>query len=163
LFVPIYHRLRLTSAYEYLELRFDRRLRRAGSLLFGLYTVAWLGSMLYATGLIVQAALGLSEWQAVAAMGVLGAVTAGDTAAGGVDERAQVGGAGRRRPRRAAAGRRPRRGRLAKCLAPGAGARQVRPVRHALRPHQPGHVLLGVRLRDVRLPVGRRHGAGGGA
>src|SRR5690348_13015047 len=32
LFVPLYHRLRLTSAYEYLELRFDRRLRRAGSL-----------------------------------------------------------------------------------------------------------------------------------
>src|SRR6516165_5129037 len=34
LFVPIYHRLHLTSAYEYLELRFDRRLRLAGSLLF---------------------------------------------------------------------------------------------------------------------------------
>src|SRR5262249_54326759 len=83
LFVPIYHRLRLTSAYEYLELRFDRRLRRAGSLLFGLYTVAWLGSMLYATGLIVQAALGLSEWQRVAAMVVLGAVTAAYTTAGG--------------------------------------------------------------------------------
>src|SRR3954462_8245439 len=45
LFVPIYHRLRLTSAYEYLELRFDRRIRRCGSLLYGLYTLAWMGCM----------------------------------------------------------------------------------------------------------------------
>jgi SSS family solute:Na+ symporter len=36
LFVPLYHRLHLTSAYEYLELRFDRRLRRSGSFLMGL-------------------------------------------------------------------------------------------------------------------------------
>jgi len=40
LFVPIYHRLRLTSAYEYLEQRFDPRLRRAGSLLYGLYVLS---------------------------------------------------------------------------------------------------------------------------
>src|SRR5262245_33856136 len=31
LFVPLYHRLQLTSAYEYLELRFDRRMRHCGS------------------------------------------------------------------------------------------------------------------------------------
>src|SRR5262245_26049009 len=33
LFVPLYQRLHLTSAYEYLELRFDRRVRRCGSVL----------------------------------------------------------------------------------------------------------------------------------
>src|SRR5262249_38930405 len=71
LVVPIYHRLRLTSAYEYLELRFDPLMRKAGSLLFGLYTLFWMGSMLHAVGVVVQAALGLSEWQRVATMVVL--------------------------------------------------------------------------------------------
>lgn len=83
LFVPLYHRLRLTSAYEYLELRFDRHIRRSGSLLFGLYTLFWMGSMLYATGLIVQAACGLSEAQRLVAMIALGAVTAAYTTMGG--------------------------------------------------------------------------------
>src|SRR4051794_1399497 len=83
LFVPVYHRLRLTSAYEYLELRFDRNVRRGGSLLFGLYTLFWMGSMLYATGLIVQAALGLTELERVGTMAALGALTATYTAVGG--------------------------------------------------------------------------------
>lgn len=83
LFVPLYHRLKLTSAYEYLELRFDRRLRRCGSLLMGLYTLSWMGSMLYATGLIVQAALRLDDGQRLVTMILLGAVTAIYTTVGG--------------------------------------------------------------------------------
>jgi SSS family transporter len=83
LFVPIYHRLRLTSAYEYLEQRFDRRLRRAGSLLYGLYVLSWMGTMLYATSLIVQAALGLDEGPRVLTMVILGAVTVTYTTVGG--------------------------------------------------------------------------------
>src|SRR5437588_5295939 len=83
LFVPLYHNLRLTSAYEYLERRFDRRLRRCGSLLYGLYTLGWMGCMLYATSLIVQVALGLGEAERVLTMLVLGAVTAAYTTVGG--------------------------------------------------------------------------------
>jgi SSS family solute:Na+ symporter len=83
LFVPIYHRLRLTSVYEYLEKRFDRRLRRAGSLLYGLYVLSWMGTMLYATSLIVQAALGLSVGQRILTMMLLGAVTVTYTTVGG--------------------------------------------------------------------------------
>jgi SSS family transporter len=83
LFVPLYHRLRLTSAYEYLERRFDRRVRRGGSLLFGLYTLGWMGSMLYATGLIVQAAVDCGEAARIFTMIVLGTVTAAYTTMGG--------------------------------------------------------------------------------
>jgi SSS family solute:Na+ symporter len=83
LFVPLYHRLRLTSAYEYLELRFDRRLRRCGSLLMGLYTLSWMGTMLYAVGLVAQAAFQLGEAERVVTMIVLGGATTAYTALGG--------------------------------------------------------------------------------
>src|SRR5262245_34748060 len=83
LFVPLYHRLQVTSAYEYLERRFDWRLRRAGSFLMGLYLLAWLGSMLYAVGLIVQIALGLDETARIMTMIILGAGTTAYTTLGG--------------------------------------------------------------------------------
>src|SRR5262249_11565888 len=83
LFVPLYHRLRLTSAYEYLELRFDRRLRLCGSLLMGLYVLAWMGTMLYAVGLIVQAAFQLGEAERIVTMIVLGGSTTAYTTLGG--------------------------------------------------------------------------------
>jgi SSS family transporter len=83
LFVPLYHRLRLTSAYEYLEMRFNRRLRRCGSLLMALYLLAWMGSMLYAVGLIVQVALGLDEAARVVTMVILGGGTTAYTTLGG--------------------------------------------------------------------------------
>jgi SSS family transporter len=83
LFVPLYHRLRLTSAYEYLELRFDRRLRRCGSSLMALYLLAWMGSMLYAVGLIVQVALGLDDTGRIVTMIVLGGGTTAYTTLGG--------------------------------------------------------------------------------
>jgi SSS family solute:Na+ symporter len=63
IFVPLYTRLGLSSVYEYLEIRFTPRLRRLGALLFLGYAFGWLGSMLYAMGLIVDAVLGLSELQ----------------------------------------------------------------------------------------------------
>ncbi|MEQ8788777.1 MAG: sodium/solute symporter [Pirellulaceae bacterium] len=61
LFVPLYHNLQLISAYEYLERRFNRRLRLIGSALACLYMLAWMGNMLYATGLILLVVLGLSD------------------------------------------------------------------------------------------------------
>jgi SSS family transporter len=63
LFVPMYVRLGVTSVYEYLELRFNRPIRRLGTVLFAGYAIGWMGSMLYAVGLIVQAVLGLTEAQ----------------------------------------------------------------------------------------------------
>ena len=63
LFVPLYHRLQVTSVYEYLEVRFNRPMRRLGTLLFALYAIGWMGSMVYATGLILKAVLHLDQSQ----------------------------------------------------------------------------------------------------
>ena len=41
-FVPLFIRLGLTSVYEYLEIRFNRSLRRVGSLLFAGYAIGWM-------------------------------------------------------------------------------------------------------------------------
>ena len=62
-FVPLYLRLRITSAYEYLELRFNRPLRLTASFLCSLYMFGWMGAMLLAVGVILQAVMGLSETQ----------------------------------------------------------------------------------------------------
>ncbi len=63
MFVPVYLRLGVTSVYEYLEVRFNRPMRRLGTLLFALYAIGWMGSMVYATGLILKAVLHLDETQ----------------------------------------------------------------------------------------------------
>ena len=58
-FVPLFHRLGVTSAYEYLELRFNRPIRLIGSSLFIIYTFAWMGNLLYAVSHVIEPVLGL--------------------------------------------------------------------------------------------------------
>ena len=85
LFIPTFHRLRLTSAYEYLERRFSRRVRLIGSLLYTLSALVWMGSMLYAVGIIVQVVLGLDETQLIWAIVILGLFTTLYTVIGGFE------------------------------------------------------------------------------
>jgi len=84
LVVPILHKLQITSLYEYLEVRFNRPLRRLGALLFAGYAVGWMGSALYATGLILQSMLSLSTLQMNLVLVGLGAFAVFYTAVGGV-------------------------------------------------------------------------------
>ena len=62
-FVPVYVRLRLTSVYEYLEIRFHPLLRRFGTLLFAGYAIGWMGTMLYTVGLIILSVIRCSDAQ----------------------------------------------------------------------------------------------------
>ena len=57
--VPIYHRLKVFTAYEYLELRFDPKMRVLGTLLFLVSRGLAAGMTIYAPSLVLSAMLGL--------------------------------------------------------------------------------------------------------
>lgn len=52
--LPLYYRLRLTSIYDYLESRFDRRTHRTGALFFFLSKLTGAAARLYLVCLVVQ-------------------------------------------------------------------------------------------------------------
>lgn len=52
--LPLYMRLNVTSIYEYLELRYDRRVRRAAALVSVLWRFAWLIALLSGAGLVLS-------------------------------------------------------------------------------------------------------------
>lgn len=55
LFVPFFMRLRLTSAYEYLELRFNYAARALGAALFIFMRLGWMGVVVYTSSLALTA------------------------------------------------------------------------------------------------------------
>jgi Na+/proline symporter len=57
-FVPIYHRLKVYTAYEYLEYRFDARVRYLGAVLFLLQRGLAAGITIYAPAIILSTLLG---------------------------------------------------------------------------------------------------------
>lgn len=57
-FVPIYHRLKVYTAYEYLEHRFDARVRYLGAVLFLLQRGLAAGITIYAPAIILSTLLG---------------------------------------------------------------------------------------------------------
>ncbi|KAJ2947733.1 hypothetical protein O0L34_g9509 [Tuta absoluta] len=59
-FLPVFYELQLTSAYEYLELRFDKRLRVFGSVLFSVYLMAWLPIVIYVPALAFNQVTGVN-------------------------------------------------------------------------------------------------------
>jgi solute:Na+ symporter, SSS family len=71
LFLPFFIRLNLTSAYEYLERRFDAKTRSLGSLCFLLFVIARLGGLFYAAALAFSVVSGLPLWIAILMVGIV--------------------------------------------------------------------------------------------
>ena len=71
--LPIYRGLGLYSVYEYLELRFDSRTRLAGSLLFVVWRLLWLGGVIYAPckALLIATGWNISEWPLLLVLGLI--------------------------------------------------------------------------------------------
>jgi SSS family transporter len=79
-FVPIYHRLKVYTAYEYLEHRFDARVRYLGALLFLVQRGLAAGITIYAPAIVLSTILG---WPLQATNAALGLLVIAYTVSGG--------------------------------------------------------------------------------
>lgn len=71
LFIPIFYKLRCTSAYEYLEHRFSKGVRTAGSMTFVVQMTLYMAIVLYAPSLALNAVTGFTLWGAVISVGLV--------------------------------------------------------------------------------------------
>ncbi|XP_024126035.1 sodium-coupled monocarboxylate transporter 1 [Oryzias melastigma] len=71
IFVPLFYRLGITSAYEYLELRFSRPIRLIGTSMYIVQTVLYTGLVIYAPALALNQITGLDLWGVLVATGLV--------------------------------------------------------------------------------------------
>ncbi|XP_077513104.1 sodium-coupled monocarboxylate transporter 1-like [Amblyomma americanum] len=70
-YMPVFHHLQLTSAYEYLEIRFNQVIRSMGSLTFSLQMLIYMAIVLYAPALALSQVTGISTWTSVLSLGIV--------------------------------------------------------------------------------------------
>ena len=58
-FMPFYHRLQVYTAYEYLEHRFDLRVRTLASAVFVFWRILWMGTATYVPALVLHTVTGM--------------------------------------------------------------------------------------------------------
>ncbi|XP_076975542.1 sodium/iodide cotransporter [Tamandua tetradactyla] len=71
LFLPVFYRLGLTSAYQYLEMRFSRAVRLCGTTQYLAATVLYTGIVIYAPALILNQVTGLDIWASLLSTGAI--------------------------------------------------------------------------------------------
>ncbi|XP_076618438.1 sodium-coupled monocarboxylate transporter 1 [Colletes latitarsis] len=60
IYLPVFHGLRLTSTYEYLEKRFNKKIRLLGSVLFSISIMMWLPIVIYVPALAFNQVTGVN-------------------------------------------------------------------------------------------------------
>ncbi|XP_064282138.1 sodium-coupled monocarboxylate transporter 2 isoform X1 [Passer domesticus] len=71
LFLPVFYRSGITSTYEYLELRFNKIVRLAATLIYIVQTILYTGIVVYAPSLALNQVTGFDLWGSVAATGIV--------------------------------------------------------------------------------------------
>ncbi|KTG37782.1 hypothetical protein cypCar_00022382 [Cyprinus carpio] len=71
IFVPLFYRLRITSTYEYLEMRFNKLLRVIGTSMYIAQTALYTGMVIYAPALALNQITGLDLWGVLVATGAV--------------------------------------------------------------------------------------------
>jgi sodium-coupled monocarboxylate transporter 8/12 len=71
--IPFYRRLNVLSAYEYLETRFDGKVRTLIALLFLAWRIGWMGTAIYVPSLVLSEISGgmFKPWQLVIVLGLV--------------------------------------------------------------------------------------------
>lgn len=73
-FLRLFYKLKLWTAYEYLERRFDVKVRIFGSIIFMLMRGLYLGVVLYATAMLMETTIGWPLWLSIVVVGAIGTV-----------------------------------------------------------------------------------------
>ncbi|TGZ56703.1 hypothetical protein CRM22_010104 [Opisthorchis felineus] len=71
IYMPVYYKLRLTSAHEYLEFRFGKSVRWIASLIFCFQMWFYISLVLYAPALAISQVSGLPLWLSIITTGVV--------------------------------------------------------------------------------------------
>lgn len=71
LFYPLYHRLKVTTSYEYILKRFGTEAKYAVAGLFVLARLGWLGTVVYAPAMAMSIVTGIPLWTCICMMGLL--------------------------------------------------------------------------------------------
>ncbi|ATA91220.1 ABC transporter substrate-binding protein [Capnocytophaga canimorsus] len=73
-YLPFYRKLKITTAYEYLEKRFNVSIRMFGSASFMLFQLVRMGIVVYLPALAISTVTGMDIYTAIVVMGVLSVV-----------------------------------------------------------------------------------------
>ncbi|KAM4748822.1 sodium-coupled monocarboxylate transporter 1 [Rhinophrynus dorsalis] len=71
IFLPVFYRLKITSTYEYLELRFNKCVRILGTIIFIIEMILYTGIVIYAPALALNQVSGFNLWGAMTATGLV--------------------------------------------------------------------------------------------
>ena len=70
-FIPVYARLNVETAYEYLELRFHVSVRTLASGLFVLLRIGWMASATFAASVVVSSVMGVHQTAVIIGLGIV--------------------------------------------------------------------------------------------
>ncbi|MEO1971612.1 MAG: hypothetical protein ABGX07_08655, partial [Pirellulaceae bacterium] len=70
-FIPVYARLEVETAYEYLEMRFHVSVRTLAAGLFVLLRIGWMASATYAASLVVASVAGIPQTAVIIGLGAV--------------------------------------------------------------------------------------------